>query len=70
MGAKGHLFFDLSRRALRPLRMKKSYQRGPLIVQKRTLSYRGLPERIARFSERVKGPLRLVKADEAGEKVL
>ena len=37
--------------------MKKSYQRVPLIVPKRTLSYRGPPERMARSSKHVRGLL-------------
>ena len=42
--------------------MKKSYKRGPLIVPKRNLTYRGSPERMARSSKHVKG--------EATERVL
>ena len=61
MGAEGHLFSDLPGRALRPLRMKKSNQMGPLIVPKRTLIYRGPPERMARSFKHVSGPPERVK---------
>ena len=41
--------------------MKKSYQRGALIVPKRTVSYRDSREGMVRSSKHVRGPLRLLK---------
>ena len=62
LGAEGPLFLagPIERmKDLRPLplRMKKSYQMGPLIVPKRTLSYRGSPEFMAQSSKHVRGSL-------------
>ena len=36
---------------------EKELPTGPLIVPKRILSYRGPPDRMARSSEHVRGPL-------------
>ena len=62
LGAEGPLFLagPIERmKDLRPLplRIKKSYQMGPLIVPKRTLSYRGSPEFMAQSSKHVRGSL-------------
>ena len=55
---RGPYFSDLPAFYQRPLRMKKSYQTGSLIViPKRTLIYRGSPEHMASSSKHVRRPL-------------